>query len=236
MLRDHFASLEPISDVPRNRRTEVAWAVCKRPFTMDAPRSSSTNKALPDAYRTAWRSNTRKRTKRRVAELLFGLLAAGYWPPNVGHRPSSRLVAKMSAAPPADRPRQRRQRGSHTDRCFAHLPRHVDTDRPSSPAIAVSVFFWPHRCATGSRSSNDNRNSGRGRRTRGRAPLRTGLAESACRLRHSSRGDRLPQRRPPARTVKNLARTSADFGFLPVDHLHRCHEVNDGSAGLAMIG
>jgi hypothetical protein len=46
----------------------------------------------------------------------------------------------------------------------------VDTDRPSSPAIAVSVFFWARPREIVSRSSIDNRNGGRGRPTRGRTP------------------------------------------------------------------
>jgi hypothetical protein len=46
----------------------------------------------------------------------------------------------------------------------------VDTDRPSSPAIAVSVFFCARPREIVSRSSIDNRNGGRGRPTRGRTP------------------------------------------------------------------
>jgi hypothetical protein len=87
-----------------------------------------------------------------------------------------------------------------------------------------------------SRSSNDNRNGDRGRRTRGRTPpdwvnqecpvvFDTPAAATAC-----------FNVAPLARAVKNLARTSADFGFLPTAHLHRSLRRSEWRADLAMIG
>jgi hypothetical protein len=53
---------------------------------MDAPSSSSTNKALPTLDRTVWRSNTRKRTK-----------TAGSG--TVVRPPSGEVLASKSASP-----------------------------------------------------------------------------------------------------------------------------------------
>ncbi len=46
----------------------------------------------------------------------------------------------------------------------------ADTDRPSPPAIAVSVFFWARPREIISRCSNDNHDRDCGRRSRGRTP------------------------------------------------------------------
>jgi hypothetical protein len=92
----------------------------------------------------------------------------------------------------------------------------VDTDRPSSAAIAVSVSLRASPREIVSRSSIDNRNAGRGRTGRGRTPPDCRTQFAAVVLDTRAAAAACLNVAPLARAVKNTARTSAGFGFLPI--------------------
>jgi hypothetical protein len=110
-----------------------------------------------------------------------------------GYRPACRVVACRSAAPAADRPWQRGSRRAAVPR---HLPRH----RRHRPAELAGDRG--QRLLLGQTASDFLALLQRQPTTAtvaagaGAAPLRTGLTIVPGRLRHSSRGDRLVQRRP----------------------------------------